>query len=275
MTAQAPAPARRPEFEGVRLRSSGIIASEALKLTTVRSTWWSFGVSIVLALGLALLLGASFTPDTASVLGADTLLLSGATAHLQFVGLVVAVLGALSIGGEYSTGMIRSTYTAVPKRLSSLLARGGVVAVASFLVGVVTTVGSFLIIAAMLAPDGVEGSLLADGVLAGLLGGAFYLAVIGAFSVGLAALLRSTAAAIGISVGVLFVLPIIASIAGALLDAPWIEDASRFLLSNLGLTLTSLPADAGIDAPVAVLACVAWILAVWIPALLVTRLRDV
>ncbi|MWV57643.1 hypothetical protein [Rathayibacter sp. VKM Ac-2754] len=274
MTAQAPA-VRRPDLDGVRLRAGGVIASEVLKLATVRSTWWSFGICIVLALGLALLLGASFTPDTASVLGAPTLVVSGATAHLQFVGLVVAVLGALSIGGEYSTGMIRSTYTAVPKRLPSLLARGGVVAIASFLVGVVTTVGSFLIIAAMLAPEGVDVSLFDDGVLAGLLGGAFYLAVIGAFSVGLAALVRSTAAAIGLSVGALFVLPIVASLAGALLEARWIDDASPYLLSNLGLTLSSLPGQGLIEAPAAALASVAWVLAVWMPALLVTRLRDV
>ncbi|KQQ05427.1 MULTISPECIES: ABC transporter permease [unclassified Rathayibacter] len=275
LTPAAQAPARRADLERVRLRTGGIVASEALKLITVRSTWWSIGVSVVLALALALTLGASFTADTAMMLGGPALVASGATVHLQFVGLVIAVLGALTIGGEYSTGMIRSTYTAVPRRLPSLLARGAVVAVAAFLVGVVTCVGSFLIIAPMLAAKGAEASLIADGVLQSLLGGAFYLAVIGAFAVGVAALLRSTAAAIGISVGVLFVLPIVASIAGALLQAEWIDEASRFLLSNLGLTLTSLPGEGLISGPEAVLASLAWVAVVWIPALIVTRLRDV
>lgn len=287
MTAHSPASApatpgsvstARPALDGVRLRTGGIVASEVLKLTTVRSTWWSIGVSVVLALALALVLGASFTTnDPQSVIGIDPagLLASGSTVHLQFVGLVIAVLGALSIGGEYSTGMIRSTYTAVPRRLPSLLARGAVVALASFAVGLVTCFGSYVIIAPMLEPKGIEASLVDDGILVSLIGGAFYLAVVGAFAVGLAAMLRSTAAAIGIAVGVLFVLPIITSITGSLLRAEWIDEASRYLLSNLGSTLASLPGEGALDAPVAIVTALGWVAAVWIPALLVTRLRDV
>ncbi|NRG40555.1 hypothetical protein GTU73_04145 [Rathayibacter sp. VKM Ac-2804] len=276
MTATAPGTARA-DTAPVRLRLDGVVLSELLKLVTVRSTWWSIVVSAALALALALALGAVASPEPG--VSASTLAAGGSTIQLQFVGLVIAVLGALSLGGEYSTGMIRSTYTAVPRRIPSLLARGVVVAVASFLVGVLTCVGSFAVIAPLLTAKGAQVSLLDDGVIGSLLGGAFSLAVIGAFAVGVAALLRSTAAAIGVSVGVLFVLPLLATIAGGLLQAPWIADVSPYLLSNLGLALSSVPSEGSgvesISTTSAVLACGVWLLAVWVPALLVTRVRDV
>lgn len=275
MTAQTAAPRTRADLEGVRLQPGGIIASEVLKLVTVRSTWWSIGVSVALAFGLALLLGASFTSSDAAVLGGSSLVLSGSTIHLQFVGLVIAVLGALSIGGEYSTGMIRSTYTAVPHRVPSLIARGLVVGVAAFAVGLVTTSGSFVIVSSMLAGKGAEASLADDGVVAALLGGALYLAVVGVFSVGLGALFRSTAAAIGVAVGILFVLPVVASIAGALLRAQWIADASRLLLSDLGMRISSLGGEGSLGTTAVFIALALWVVVVWVPALALTRLRDV
>ncbi|MCJ1702339.1 ABC transporter permease [Rathayibacter sp. VKM Ac-2926] len=276
MTATAPRPVRDAS-SGVRLRLDGVVLSELLKLVTVRSTWWSIVVSVLLALALALALGAVVEPPKEGSVSA--FVAGGATLHLQFVGLVIAVLGALSLGGEYSTGMIRSTYTAVPRRVPSLLARGVVVAVASFVVGVLTCVGSFAVIGGMLAVKGTPTSLLDDGVLGSLLGGGLFLAVIGAFSVAVAALLRSTAAAIGLSVGVLFVLPLLASIAGGLLQAQWIIDVSPYLLSNLGLALSSVPSEGSgveqISTTSALLASAGWLLAVWVPALTATRVRDV
>jgi len=276
MTATAPSPVR-PAASPARLRLDGIVLSELLKLVTVRSTWWSIGVSVVLALGLALALGSAVEPPTSG--SASGLVAGGSTLHLQFVGLIIAVLGALSLGGEYSTGMIRSTYTAVPRRVPSLVARGIVVGAASFLVGVITCVGSFALIAPPLAAKGAQVSLLEGGVLGGLLGGAFSLAVIGVFSVGIAALVRSTAAAIGLAVGVLFVLPLIATIASGLMDVQWIADVSPYLLSNLGLALASVPSEGSgveeISTTSALLASAAWVLAVWVPALTVTRVRDV
>ncbi|MCJ1686390.1 ABC transporter permease [Rathayibacter sp. VKM Ac-2927] len=276
MTATAPRPVRDAS-SGVRVRLDGVVLSELLKLVTVRSTWWSIVVSVLLALALALALGAVVAPPKEGSVSA--FVAGGATLHLQFVGLVIAVLGALSLGGEYSTGMIRSTYTAVPRRVPSLLARGVVVAVASFVVGVLTCVGSFAVIGGMLAAKGTPTSLLDDGVLGSLLGGGLSLAVIGAFSVAVAALLRSTAAAIGLSVGVLFVLPLLASIAGGLLQAQWIIDVSPYLLSNLGLALSSVPSEGSgveqISTTSALLASAGWLLAVWVPALTATRVRDV
>jgi len=276
MTATAQRPPRA-DAAPVRLRFDGVVLSELLKLVTVRSTWWSIGICVVLALALALALGAVIVPPPGS--SASGLVAGGSTLHLQFVGLVVAVLGALSLGGEYSTGMIRSTYTAVPRRVPSLAARGLVVGAACFLIGVVTCVGSFAVIAPQLAAKGASASLLEDGVLGSLLGGALSLAVIGVFSVGVAALLRSTAAAIGVSVGVLFVLPLLATIAGGLLHAQWIADVSPYLLSNLGLALSSVPSEGSgveqISTTSALLASAAWVLAAWVPALTATRVRDV
>ncbi|KZX20104.1 ABC transporter permease [Rathayibacter tanaceti] len=269
-TATAP---RRSALDGVRLRPGGVVASEVLKLVTVRSTWWSIGVAVVLSLGLAAILASDIAGEPIAEL-ATARAVRASSVHLQVIGLVIAVLGALSIGGEYATGMIRSTYTAVPRRLPSLLARAGVVAGAAFLVGTVTTAGSFTLISSGLASRGAAPVL--DGeVFGALLGGAFYLAVVGAFSVGIGALLRSSAAAIGISVGVLFVLPVVAALAGALLRAQWVADASPYLLSRLGGTLSDLPDDSGIGLAAAVAGALGWALVALVPALVATRVRDV
>ena len=102
-----------------------VLRSEWIKLRSLRSTVWSFAIVIAVSAGLALLMGLGI-PAADGAVPADTqttLVLQASLFGVFFGQLVIAVLGVLVISGEYSTGMIRSTLTAVPRRLPALWAK--------------------------------------------------------------------------------------------------------------------------------------------------------
>ena len=264
-----------------------VLYSEWLKLVTVRSTFWTTAISIVLAAGIALLLGATYSTDgTSAATGggpgggpalatnASDFALSGTTVSMTFIALIVGVLGVLSIGGEYATLQIRSSYTAVPHRSPALVAKGLVVGAWSFVLGLVVAFGGFGIIAALLGGKGLEVTFDGDTVGA-LLGAASYLAIVGVIAVGLGAVVRASAAGISIVTVLLFVAPAVLNLIGALLQADWATDVSKVLLSAAGGDLFAVAGSAGLDLWAVVLTLVAWIAAAWVPAVVLTTARDV
>jgi ABC-type transport system involved in multi-copper enzyme maturation permease subunit len=221
-----------------------VLRSEWHKFWTLRSSW----ITLLLALVLLGLFGAiaSFTYDPAVV---DTFGPPGAGAFdavslaltgLTFASLVVGVLGVLSTAGEYSTGMIRSTLAAVPTRLPVLWAKALVI---GFTVFAVTTVGAFA--AFLIGGMGLDGQSIAlslndDGVIRSLFGAGLYLGVASVFGVALGALLRSTAGGIASLVGILLILPGLAS----LLPDSWNETIDPYFPSTAGSAVYALTESA-------------------------------
>ena len=134
---------------------------------------------------------------------------------------VVAVLAVLAISGEYSTGMIRITLTAMPRRITVLAAKAVIVT------GLVLAAGpspsSARVLAGRLilpghgftAAHGYPPLSLADGpVLRAAAGSVLYLALIALLSLGVATAVRDSAAAIGVVLGLLYLFPIIAAVLG-------------------------------------------------------------
>lgn len=261
----------RTSTAGTRgITAAGVLRSEWLKLVTVRSTFWTTLVAILLAGGISLLAGAFLSVDRA---GPGTAL-TVATGTLSLIALVVGVLGVLSIGGEYGTLQIRSSDTAVPARWPVLVAKGVVVGVWSFVLGLVVTFGSFGLMALLLGGKGVAVTFDGDTVGA-LIGGALYLAVIAAFAVGLGALVRASAAGITVVAALLFVAPIIVALFAALTGAEWLGTVNDYLLSSVGGVLFAPKGGAAIELWAALIALACWLAAVWVPALLLTMRRDV
>jgi ABC-2 type transport system permease protein len=242
MSTTAPAIAPAPTFvaSGSGLSFAGLLRSEWIKLRTVRSTIWSYATVIVISVGMAALMAASYgggggpVPADAQV----SLVSQAATFGVFFGQLVVAVLGVLAISGEYTTGMIRSSVTATPRRLPMLAAKAVVLFVCTFVVGLISTVGSYLVASPILAGKGMTAGITDPDLFLPLLGGALYLALVSIFALGVGAILRSSAGGIAAALGILLLLPI----AMLMIPAEWATDSLPYLISNAGLGIFGLNA---------------------------------
>jgi len=239
-TPSAPPAARTFTVSGSGLSFFGVLRSEWIKLRTVRSTVWSYATVIVISLGLAALMSVSAGFDGSQIPAEQqtAIVTQAATFGVFFGQLVVAVLGVLAISGEYSTGMIRSSLTASPKRLPVLAAKAVVLFVSTFVVGLVSTVGSALVAAPILAGQGITAEVTDPDLLLPLLGGALYLALVSVFALGVGAILRTGAGGIAAALGILLLLPI----AMVMIPADWVADVTPYLLSNAGLGIFGLNA---------------------------------
>jgi ABC-2 type transport system permease protein len=222
----------------------GTLRSEWIKLRTLRSTWWCYLILVALTIGLAALLGAAFPkPDgTPSHETQQVIWLSAATLGISFGQLVAAVLGALVITGEYGTGMIRSTFAAVPKRLPAVIAKALVLGLTTFVVTLFSLVVAALVSAPLLSGKGVHADFGDGHFWLALVGGAGYVALIGVIALGIGLMVRNSAAGIAAALGLVFLLPIILQIfAGLLRGVNWPANVSAFLPSNAGAKLYAYP----------------------------------
>ncbi len=183
---------------------------EWLKLRTVRSTAWIGLVFAAGMIGLAILVlihqhwttmspadRASFDPTEESYAG------------LAIGQLAFGVLGALMITSEFSSGMIRATLAAVPRRPLLLAAKAAVLGAVTLAVGEVLAFGAFAVGELVLGSPAPHASLGQPGVLRAVLMAGVYPALIALTALGLGAIIRHTAGAISAVVGILFVLPLI------------------------------------------------------------------
>jgi ABC-2 type transport system permease protein len=272
-----PAPARqRASFvpTGPGLSFAGILRSEWIKLRSLRSTIWSYLLVILISVGMAALLSLSLSvgPTGATLPEAEqtSLLLQASTFGIYFGQLVVAVLGVLVISGEYSTGMIKSTLTAAPRRLSTLWAKATVLFTATYLVSLVGILASFLVASPILAAKGIHGTLFDGDVIMPMLGGALYLALISVFALGIGAILRSSAGGIAAALGILLVLPVIFQ----LIPADWAADVLPYLVSNAGFAMFGAAMGPGLEPWQGFAVLVGWVaVAIGVAAVLLKR-RD-
>jgi ABC-2 type transport system permease protein len=234
------------------LSFTGVLRSEWIKLRSLRSTIWSFVIVIAISLGMALIMSLSMVNGMNGGADAATApadqqaqyVVQASVFGVYFGQLVAGVLGVLVISGEYTTGMIRSTLTAVPKRLPALVAKAVVLFVATFLVGLVATVGAFLLSSAVFAGIDVTASLAEPGVFLPLLGGALYLALVAAFALGMGTMLRSSAGGIAAVLGLLLLVPTVLQ----MIPAEWAHDLLPYLVSWAGMGMfTSTTAVATAD----------------------------
>lgn len=245
-----------PRATGPALSFSGVLRSEWIKLLSLRSTVWSYGLIIVLWVGFGLLVAWTFSFGTDNAPGsaappppppglAAEITLTVSTLGVASIGqLIAAVLGVLVISGEYSTGMIRSTLAAVPRRLTVLAAKAIVLFVTTTLVGLVSAAITYLVTYPILDGQGLASGLDEPGLAIALLGSALYLGLVAVFALGLGTLIRASAGGIAAALGVLLMLPILISVLSAFVD--WAEEIQPFLLSNAGAVLYSIHADADV-----------------------------
>src|SRR5215475_1198733 len=197
--APAPAPARVP---ALRVTPGRVLRSEFTKFRSLRSTMWTLLAAVVLMIGLGALFSAVTAGQYHTFHWAQRAAFNPVTTSLNgviFAVVAFGVLGVLLMGGEYSTGMIRSSLTAVPRRLPVLWGKVAVFAGSIFSVSLVASFVSFFLGQALLSSHHLGVSITAHDALRSVLGAALYLTVAGLIGVALGALLRHTAAGIPFS----------------------------------------------------------------------------
>jgi ABC-2 type transport system permease protein len=269
-----------------RLTFPGVVASEWIKLRTLRSTWWCAAVLVALSVLMGVLVsavvdGGGRLPTSQQ----DALAVQVLTLSVNFTQLVAAVLGVLVISGEYGTGMIRSTFAAVPRRIPAVVAKLLVLAVAVLAIGLVSTALTALAAAPLLGARGI--GLAPDAALwLPVLGGSVYLTLIAVLAFAIGTLLRNSAGGIATALGLLLVVPIVVRLAAGLTRADWLQSADALLPSSAGGQLFTYAAPNGSDLGTATQTLVlngwggaavllAWIAVFLVPALILVRRRDV
>jgi ABC-2 type transport system permease protein len=214
----------------------GTIRSEYTKIRSVRSTYWTLFALVVVCIGLCALITAevaSHWNQIGSPGHPDFDAANVALEPLSLGMLVIAVLGTLAITTEYSTGMIRTSLTAMPRRGVVYLAKALVFGVIALVVGEVLSFIMFFLGQALLHSTGRSVTLSDSGVTTAVVGGGLFLAVCGLFAFGIGSIIRHTAGAIAASIGVLFVLPIVWNA----LPQSWQNDGFKFLPSQAGMSI--------------------------------------
>jgi ABC-2 type transport system permease protein len=224
----------------VRLTQVRVAHSEWIKLRSLRSTAWTLAAFVVItaATGVLLCETALTRLDQGKHVGTSPAVLSLYGAYLA--PLTIGVLGVLLVTGEYGTGMIRATLAAVPRRLPALWAKLGVFALVAVTLAEVTLLATFGAGQAILAHTHAGASLGDPAVLRAVAGTGLYVMVVGLFGIGLGFLVRNTAAAISVMLGVLVVLPVLANELPASVAGHFVA----YLPSNAGqaiMAVTPLP----------------------------------
>jgi ABC-type transport system involved in multi-copper enzyme maturation permease subunit len=193
--------------------ATGLLHAEWTKIRSVRSTIWSLLAFVVVAIGFSALISSVIShdwntpgnhPNHARLLTDPTAVIFGAGIGLGQ--LAIAVLGVIVISSEYSTGAIRASLLAVPRRLPMLIAKAVVWGVLDFVVSAITVFATFYLTTAILRSH-VTIDLNGPGVTKAVIGAILYLTVLGLFALAVGGLIRHTAGAIAIVIALVIVVP--------------------------------------------------------------------
>ena len=211
-------------------RARNVLASEWIKLRSVRSTY------LILALAAAAAVAVGYLVTHADVTHWATMNaqakaafdpVSDSFSGLGLAQLAFGTLGVLVISSEYATGLIRTTFAANPRRRAVLAAKAAVAGAVSLAAGEAIAFATFFTGQQALSAGHLQVTLAHPGALRGVLAAGFYLAVMAWVGLGLGAVIRHAAGAITAMTAVVFLLP---TIVGAL-PAPWNIDIGRLTVN--------------------------------------------
>ena len=223
-----------------------VVKSEFVKLRSLRSTWITLVLGSVAMVAIGGIIGFLTNHDWAHLRKGELARFDPVMQSLtgvQFAQLAFGVLGVLFVTGEYGTGMIRSSFGAVPRRLPVLWAKAVVFGAVTLVLMTVAALSGFFLGQATLSSHGT--TLAAAGAVRAVLGTALYVTVVGLLGVGLGFIVRSTAGGIAALFGVLLVLPGVISI----LPQTWQDHITAYLPSVAGSALWDLHPETGTLAP--------------------------
>ncbi|MGZ4447808.1 MAG: ABC transporter permease [Nocardioides sp.] len=263
---RTPAPTTRVDGH---VTLGGVVRSEWLKFRTLRST-----VLILLAAMTAMVVfGAIIGHNTRNPAGLDPedVVASGPLQGYYLGQLLIGSLGVLVVSGEYSSGMIRATLAAVPRRLPVLLAKLLVFTAVVGAAMVAASVAGFLVAQAFLSGYRPTYSLSDPDVLRVAVGTGVYLTLIGLLGGAIGWIVRSTPGALVALIGIILVLPVLL----LLFHGAWAQHAGAWLPTGAGASFSTSLRRPGALAPWPGLAVmVGWVVVAYAVAAALLRRRD-
>ena len=259
-SASTPAPS-------LAIRALDLVASEWTKFRSVRSSFWSLLVAVLTPIGASALVAFAFASQPASA-GPPPDPLLPEVLSLEYAVIAVSVMGVLAFSAEYSTGLIRTTFTAAPRRRAVLAAKALVLGAVTLAAGELVAFASFFLVQAILAGHHQGVSLSRPGVPGAVLAAGILLCVCTMLGLALGSIIRHTAGGIAATIAVI-VLP---SILG-LLPPPWNGRIGRFTLLDAARQVSALHPAANLFSPgLSLLVLLAWpAAALAVAAVLITR----
>lgn len=250
-----------------------VIRSEWTKIRSVASTVWTLSLAAVVTIALGMLISALSKNEFDKMNAHDRL--SFDPTFISFAGmtlgqLAMIVFGVLVVSNEYSTGMIRSSLAAVPKRGTFLFSKVAVATGLALVVGMATSFAAFFLGQAML---GAHRATIGDpGVLRAVVGGGLYMTLIAMFSMGVAAMLRSPMLSLGI------LMPFFFLISNILGNVSATKKIGRYLPDQAGSKIMQVVTPVGDDTPYGpwggLAIMVAWVAAVLLGGYVLLKRRD-
>lgn len=230
------------EIAQVDVTALRVVRSEWLKMRSLRSTWLTMALALISVPGIGIAIAWSTANDWSRMRPREKAHfnpLADPLSGFNLAQLAVGVLGVLLTAGEYSAGMIRATFAAVPKRLPVLWAKLGVFTTVTLVSMVPISIFTFFASQRLLSAQHIQITWDTPNVARSVIGVGLYLTVAAALAIGLGAIIRNVAGAIGAFVGVILVIPVIASA----LPQTWGDRINKWLPSNAGQALMSVTSD--------------------------------
>lgn len=236
-------PAYRQPQRVTQLR---VMRAEWTKLRTQPSAYWALLTAVILVVGFGIgysLLRVARPPHGATAAAFDPAAIS--LSGVQLAQIAVGVLGVLLVTSEYATGLIRTTFAAVPRRLPMLWGKVALLAAAVTAVSLPAAFAAFAGGQSVLARQHLSVPLSQPGVARAVVGSALYLAVVGLLGLGLGALIRIAAGGIAALFGVLYGLPL----AAGFLPGSIAADVTKYLPATAGQAVTAVQPDPSLLRP--------------------------
>ncbi|MEV0975874.1 ABC transporter permease [Streptomyces sp. NPDC049915] len=250
-----------------------VIRSEWTKIRSVASTLWTLSLAVVVTIALGMLISALSKNEFDTMSRRDRL--SFDPTFISFAGmtlgqLAMIVFGVLVVSNEYSTGMIRASLAAVPRRGTFLFGKVAVAAGLALVVGMATSFATFFLGQAMLGEH--RASIGDPGVLRAVVGGGLYMTLIAVFSMGVAAMLRSPMLSLGI------LMPFFFLISNILGNVSATKKVGQYLPDQAGSRIMQVVTPVGDDTPYGPWGglgiMVAWVAAVLAGGYVLLKRRD-
>lgn len=263
--------AAQPRAPSLAARARDVIAFEWTKLRSVRSNYITLLIAVAVTIGATAILARTLASVPTALPGSFSALTASFLPYAEYTVIPVSVLAVLQFTSEYSTGLIGTTFAAVPRRWAVLAGKTAVAGAAALVTGEVLAFACFLMTQAILSGRHRGISLARPGVPGAVLAAGFVLCACTLTALGLAAIIRHTAAAITATLAVVY----LAAGLCLVLPSPWRDDIGRFTIACAAYQATALHPQPGLFSPGAsMLVVVAWPAAALLAAALVISRRD-